>query len=71
MELRIYSAHLQQDFADVAALFHHPVGGGSVGQWEYMVDDDFHFAALQPWPDVRAQVARDGRFFPDATWAQG
>ena len=69
MELRIYSAHLQQDFADVPALLHHPVGGGSVGQREYMVDDDCHFAALQPRPDVRAQVAGDGGFFLDATAA--
>ena len=61
----------QQDFADVLALFHHPVGRGSVRQREYMVDDDFHFAALQPRPDVRAQVARDGGFFLDAAWAQG
>ena len=69
MELSFYSAHPQQDFADVLALFHHPVGRGSVRQREYMVDDDFHFAALQPWPDVRAQVARDGGFFLDAAWA--
>jgi hypothetical protein len=32
LELSFYSAHPQQDFADVLALFHHPVGGGSVGR---------------------------------------
>jgi hypothetical protein len=32
LELSFYSAHPQQDFADVLALFHLPVGGGSVGR---------------------------------------
>jgi len=35
MELSFYSAHPQQDFADVLALFHRPVGRGSVRQREY------------------------------------